>query len=73
MTVILNFWCLRFCFKILRHFVEKLENSVLYANLQNNQKNMNNYQFLVIFIQKIKSLTAKSNFHNFLHMWCHQC
>ena len=26
--------------------------------LQNNQKNMNNHEFLIIFVQKIESLTA---------------
>ena len=44
----------RFCWKWLK-------NIILCAKLRNKFKNMNNYQFLIIFIPKIESLTANSN------------
>ena len=41
------------------------------SKLQNNQKNINNYEFLIIFNQKIERLTENCIFPNFLSGWHH--
>ena len=51
---------------ILRHFVENSYETLFnMPKLQYNQKNMNKYQFLIIFIQTIESLTANFIFRHF--------
>ena len=47
----------RFCWK-------QLENIILYAKTMTYVEiYMNNYEYLIVFIQKIESLTANSIFH----------
>ena len=54
-----------FCL-ILRHLAENNWKIFYKPKPQNNQKNMNNYVFLIILIQKIENLTANSIFPNYL-------
>ena len=56
MATVVTFWIFEILLNIETFYMPKL---------QNNYKNVNNYKFLIIFIQKYENLTSNSFFHNF--------
>ena len=64
MTAILDVRLLRFC--SISRYLSKIDkkNPLFYMpKLQNNEKNLTKYEFLITFVHKIESLTANYIFH----------